>query len=148
MLNLTFKALNGKINMITEDEIMENGKVFAIETTVTDKDTAKVFGSGTLPVLATPRMLALMEEASYKCVAEMLDEGSSTVGTHLDVKHLASTPVGMKVMVESTLVEADGRRLVFDVKAYDEAGLIGEGKHERFVVFSEKFVAKTYSKLK
>lgn len=127
---------------------MKIGKVFGIETTVTDKDTAKVFGSGTLPVLATPRMLALMEEASYKCVAEMLDEGSSTVGTHLDVKHLASTPVGMKVMVESTLVEEDGRRLVFDVKAYDEAGLIGEGKHERFVVFSEKFVAKTYSKLK
>ena len=127
---------------------MEIGKVFTIETTVTEKDTAKAFGSGTLPVLATPRMLALMEEASYKCVAEMLDEGSSTVGTLLDVKHLASTPVGMKVMVESTLVEADGRRLVFDVKAYDESGLIGEGKHERFVVFSEKFVAKTYSKLK
>lgn len=127
---------------------MEIGKVFAIETTVTDKDTAKVFGSGTLLVLATPRMLALMEEASYKCVADELDEGSSTVGTHLDVKHLAATPVGMKVKVESTLEEADGRRLVFDVKAYDEVGLIGEGKHERFVVFSEKFVAKTYAKLK
>ena len=127
---------------------MEIGKVFNIETTVTENDTAKVFGSGTLPVLATPRMIALMEEASYKCVADELDEGSSTVGTCLDVKHLAATPVGMKVKVESTLTEVDGRRLVFNVKAYDEAGLIGEGKHERFVVFSEKFVAKTYAKLK
>ena len=93
VLNLTFKALNGKIKSITEDEIMRIGKVFAIETTVTDKDTAKVFGSGTLPVLATPRMLALMEEASYKCVAEMLDEGSSTVGTHLDVSILPQLPL-------------------------------------------------------
>jgi predicted thioesterase len=128
--------------------MLEAGKTFVIEKEVTGLDTAKVFGSGELEVLATPKMIALMEEASYKCVADGLDEGCSTVGTYLDVKHLAATPVGMKVMVESTLVEADGRRLVFNVKAYDEAGLIGEGKHERFVVFSEKFVAKTYAKLK
>ena len=126
--------------------MLEAGKTFIIEKEVTELDTAKVFGSGELEVLATPKMIALMEEASYKCVADGLDKGSSTVGTYLDVKHLAATPVGMKVRVESILDEVDGRKLVFTVKAYDEAGLIGEGKHERFVIFVEKFVAKTYSK--
>ncbi len=128
--------------------MLEAGKTFIIEKEVTELDTAKVFGSGELDVLATPKMIALMEEASYKCVADGLDEGSSTVGTYLDVKHLAATPVGMMVKVESTLDMVDGRKLVFTVKAYDEAGLIGEGKHERFVILAEKFVAKTYSKLK
>lgn len=127
--------------------MLDTGLTFAIEKEVTENDTAKVFGSGELDVLATPRMIALMEEASYKCVSKELDEGASTVGTYLDVKHLAATPVGMKVKVESTLDAVDGRRLVFSVKAYDESGIIGEGKHERFIIFSEKFVAKTYSKL-
>jgi len=127
--------------------MLEAGKTFVIEKEVTELDTAKVFGSGELEVLATPKMIALMEEASYKCVADGLDAGCSTVGTYLDVKHLAATPVGMRVKVESTLDEIDGRKLVFTVKVYDESGLIGEGKHERFVIFAEKFVAKTYSKL-
>ncbi|MBQ9743817.1 MAG: thioesterase family protein [Clostridia bacterium] len=127
--------------------MLEAGKTFVIEAQVTENDTAKVFGSGELEVLATPKMIALMEEASYKCVAAGLDEGSSTVGTYMGAKHLAATPVGMKIKVESTLTEVDGRRLVFSVKAYDECGLIGEGDHERFVIFAEKFVAKTYAKL-
>ena len=127
--------------------MIEAGKKYTFETVVREEDTAKAFGSGELMVLATPRMIALMEEASYKCVSKELDEGASTVGTYLDVKHLAATPVGMKVKVESTLDAVDGRRLVFSVKAYDESGIIGEGKHERFIIFSEKFVAKTYSKL-
>lgn len=127
--------------------MLEAGRIFVIEREVTENDTAKAFGSGELEVLATPKMIALMEEASYKCVADGLDAGASTVGTYLDVKHLAATPVGMKVKVESALEEVDGRRLVFALKAYDECGLIGEGKHERFVVFSEKFVTKAYAKL-
>ena len=127
--------------------MLEAGKTFVIEKEVTGLDTAKVFGSGELEVLATPKMIALMEEASYKCVADGLDTGSSTVGTYLDVKHLAATPVGMKVRVESTLDAVDGRKLTFTVKAYDEAGLIGEGKHERFIVNSDKFVSKAYQKL-
>ena len=127
--------------------MLEVSKTYTLEIEVTENDTAKVFGSGELSVLATPKMIALMEEASYKCVGADLDEGASTVGTYLDVKHLAATPVGMKVRVESTLCEVDGRRLVFQVKAFDEAGLIGEGKHERFIIFAEKFLAKTYSKL-
>ena len=104
-------------------------------------------GSGTLAVLATPRMIALMEESAYKCIERYLDQGQSSVGTYLDVKHLSATPVGMEVYAESEITEIDGRRIVFCVRAYDEKGIIGEGKHERFIVFSEKFVNKTYQKL-
>ncbi len=127
--------------------MLDAGLTFTIEKNITENDTAKALGSGELEVLATPKMIALMEEASYKCVSGKLDAGASTVGTYLDIKHLAATPVGMKVTVESVLTEVDGRRLVFSVKAYDEGGLIGEGQHERFIIFSEKFVAKTYAKL-
>ena len=126
---------------------MQIGQKNQIKTTVTENDTAKVFGSGELLVLATPRMIALMEECSYKCISADLDEGASTVGTSLNVKHLSATPVGMEVTVEAEISEIDGRRVCFLVKAYDECGLIGEGTHERFIVFSEKFTQKTYSKL-
>jgi predicted thioesterase len=126
---------------------MEIGAKFKVTIKVEEKDTAMAHGSGTLAVLATPRMIALMEESAYKCIDKYLEEGQSSVGTYLDVKHLAATPVGMEVYAESEVTEVDGRRVVFSVKAYDEKGLIGEGKHERFIVFSGKFVAKTYQKL-
>ena len=114
---------------------------------VEEKDTAICHKSGTLAVLATPRMIALMEESAYKCIEKYLDEGQSSVGTYLDVKHISATPVGMEAYAESEVIEVDGRRVVFSLKAYDEKGLIGEGRHERFIVFSEKFVTKTYQKL-
>ena len=126
---------------------MEIGAKFKVTIKVEEKDTAMAHGSGTLAVLATPRMIALMEESAYKCIDKYLEEGQSSVGTYLDVKHLAATPVGMEVYAESEVIEIDGRKVVFSVKAYDEKGLIGEGKHERFIVYSEKFVAKTYQKL-
>lgn len=117
------------------------------EITVTEALTAASFGSGTLPVYATPAMIALMENTAYKSVAEYLEEGSGTVGTLMDVKHVAATPVGMKVTCETELVKADGRALAFSVKAYDECGLIGEGTHERFIIMEEKFLGKTNQKL-
>ena len=126
---------------------MEIGAKFKVTTKVEEKDTALSYGSGTLSVLATPRMIALMEGSAYKCIEKYLEDGQSSVGTYLDVKHLSATPVGMEVYAESEVVEVDGRRVVFSVKAYDEKGIIGEGKHERFIVFSEKFVSKTYQKL-
>lgn len=126
---------------------MQIGQKNQIKTKVTENDTAKAFGSGELLVLATPRMIALMEECSYKCVSESLEVGSSTVGTSINVKHLSATPIGMKVTIEAEITEIYGRRVCFSVKAYDECGLIGEGTHERFIVYSEKFTAKTYSKL-
>ena len=109
-------------------------------------NTAEVYGSGDLPVFATPAMIGLMEFTASKSVAEHLEKGQSTVGTIVNVKHLAATPVGMEVYCESELVEIDRRRLVFNVKAYDECGLIGEGVHERFIIDVEKFMEKTNSK--
>jgi len=126
---------------------MEIGAKFKVTIRVTENDTAKAHGSGTLDVLATPRMIALMEESAYKCIDKYLENGQSSVGTYLDVKHLSATPVGMEVYAESEIIEVDGRRVVFSVKAYDEKGLIGEGKHERFIIFSERFLSKTYQKL-
>lgn len=128
--------------------MIEVGMEYTTEITVSENDTAKMIGSGLLEVFATPRMCALMEESAYKCVMAELDEGASTVGTSLNISHLSATPVGMKVKAVATVTGIDGRKISFDLKAYDETGLIGEGTHERFVVFSEKFVAKTYSKLK
>ena len=123
------------------------GKKNQIKTTVSKNDTAKVFGSGELEVLATPRMIALMEECAYKCISDTLEEGATTVGTLMNVKHLSATPVGMEVTIEAEVTENEGRRVCFSVKAYDECGLIGEGTHERFIVYSEKFTQKTYAKL-
>ena len=114
--------------------------------TVSNDNTAAAMGSGTLAVFATPAMIALMEKTAYVSVQNELDEGCGSVGTLLNVKHLAATPVGMTVTCESELVEIDNRRLVFTVKAYDEKGLIGEGTHERFIVQNEKFLAKTNAK--
>ncbi len=127
--------------------MIEIGKEYTKEIVVTENDTAKVVGSGELEVFATPKMCALMEECAYKCIADDLEEGASSVGTSLNIKHLSATPVGMKVIIKATITEVDGRKIVFSLFANDEAGLIGEGTHERFIVYAEKFVAKTYSKL-
>jgi predicted thioesterase len=103
--------------------------------------------SGALDVYATPAMIALMENTAFESVAPYLEPGSGTVGTALNVKHVSATPVGMKVTCETELVKVDGRALTFSVKAYDEAGLIGEGEHERFIIYEEKFQAKADAKL-
>jgi predicted thioesterase len=118
------------------------------EITVTQELTAKAMCSGSLDVFATPAMIALMENTAFESVAAELEPGSGTVGTALNVKHVSATPVGMKVTCETELVKVDGRALTFSVKAYDEAGLIGEGEHERFIIFEEKFQAKADAKLK
>ena len=115
--------------------------------TVTENNTAKSVGSGSLSVYATPAMLALIERAACEALKGALNEGETSVGTLLNVKHLSATPVGMQVSATAELVESEGRRLVFKVTANDECGLIGEGMHERFIVYSEKFTEKTYSKL-
>ena len=128
--------------------MIQVGMEYTLEIKVGENDTARALGSGELEVLATPRMCALMEESAYKCVMAELEEGASTVGTLLNISHLSATPVGMNVKAVATVTGVDGRKISYDIKAYDEAGLIGEGTHERFIVFSEKFVARTYSKLK
>lgn len=118
------------------------------ELLVDENYSAKTMGSGTLEVFATPAMIALMEKTAWKSVQDHLEEGQGTVGIALDVKHVAATPLGMKVCCESLLIQIDGKKLTFSVKAYDEVGLIGEGTHERFIVMNEKFQNKANEKVK
>ena len=121
--------------------MLETGIKGTKEITVTNELTAKTFKSGTLDVYATPAMIALMEDVAFESVASELEEGNGTVGTLINVKHVAATPVGMKVTCETELTKIDGRALTFSVKAFDECGLIGEGVHERFIINDEKFQA-------
>ncbi len=114
--------------------------------TVNHKQTAAFYGSGALEVFATPAMIALLEETAWKSVQPFLDAGLGTVGTRVDVRHLAATPLGMQVTCESELVEIDRRRLVFKVDVFDESGKIGEGTHERFIIQNDKFFAAANAK--
>lgn len=115
--------------------------------TVTDEKTAEAVGSGGLKVYATPAMIALMEKTALMSVSGELDDGMTTVGTKIDIVHTSASPVGSTITCESELTEIDRRRLVFTVTAYDDAGEIGKGTHERFIVDSAKFMEKTAAKL-
>ena len=125
---------------------MEAGITGKQTITVTEEKTAQAMGSGTLPVFATPAMIALMENTASKSVEAKLDEGAGTVGTLINVKHVSATPVGKDVTCETKLDEVDRNRLVYEVKAYDAAGVIGEGTHERFIIDNERFLAKAEAK--
>lgn len=114
---------------------------------VTEKNSAKTMGSGLLDVYATPSMVALMEGCCHESITSELEEGWGSVGTSLNIKHVSATPIGMEVRCESELVKVDERALTFEVKAYDEKGLIGEGVHERFLIQNDKFMSKTQAKL-
>ncbi len=111
-------------------------------TVVVHENTAASVGAGGVEVFGTPMMVALMENASWQAVIEGLEEGQVTVGTVVDVRHLAATPLGQKVRAEAELIEVDGRRLVFKVEAFDERRKIGEGRHERTIVHLERFLSR------
>ncbi len=127
--------------------MLETGLKYTKTETVNESNTAAKVGSGLLPVYATPAMIALLEGTCAEAVANLLDEGMTTVGTKLDVEHVAATPIGMDVRCECELTQIDRRRLVFKVEICDKAGLIGRGTHERFIVDSEKFMSKVTAKL-
>ena len=114
---------------------------------VEQEDTAKVVGSGDLLVYATPCMVALMEGAACESIAPFLAEGESSVGTALNLSHTAATPVGMEVRAESIVTAVDGRKVTFEITAFDEAGQIGKATHERVIVKVDRFLEKTYDKL-
>lgn len=113
---------------------------------VNESNIAKTLRSGELKVYATPAMVALMEEAAYKSIQDELEEGKGSVGILMNIKHLASTPIGMEVIAKSELIEIDRKRMVFKVEAFDERGKIGEGIHERFIIDNEEFQNKTDNK--
>lgn len=117
------------------------------ETLVEKEDTANAVGSGDLMVYATPCMVALMEGAACESVAPFLADGESTVGVSMEVKHLSATPVGMEVRAESKVTAVDGRKITFEIVAFDEAGEIGRATHERVIVKADRFLEKAYDKL-
>lgn len=117
-------------------------------TTVDHTNTAASLGSGLVPVFGTPSLIALLELAAVHAVAESLPPGSTSVGTHLDVRHLAATPIGMVVHATATLTAVEGRRLIFAVEAYDEVEKVGEGSHTRVIVEAARFVQRAEAKLR
>ncbi len=116
------------------------------ETVVVPENTAQAVGSGLVPVFATPHMIALMENAAVNAVQAQLAAGEGTVGTRLDVTHDAATPVGMNVWAEAELTAVEGRKLTFAVAAFDARDQIGGGTHERFIIQTEKFLARVEAK--
>lgn len=114
---------------------------------VTEENTAAAMGSGTLPVFATPAMIALCENTCATMVEELLGEGITSVGTRIDIEHLSASPIGTEITCKATLTAFDGRRLDYTAEVYDNAGLIGKGAHTRFTVKADSFLKKANAKL-
>jgi fluoroacetyl-CoA thioesterase len=131
-----------------EKDTLRVGLSTSIESKVYQENTAEEMGSGSLAVYATPSMAALMEKAALTAVEQHLPAGSSTVGTSLSIRHMAATPVGMRVRAVAELVEIQDRKLTFKIEAFDEAEKIGEGMHERYIIDVDRFTSKVQAKRK
>jgi predicted thioesterase len=118
-----------------------------VELVVGEEHTAPSIGSGKVRVLATPVMINLIEAAALKAIEHLLQPGYQSLGIHLDVHHVAATPVGMRARAIAEVMKVDGRRVTFKVEARDEKDLIGHGTHERVVVNVAKFDARVQKKL-
>jgi predicted thioesterase len=123
------------------------GLIGEVAITVMEDDTAERWGSGLVPALGTPTLVAILENAAVKALNGHLPPGQTSVGGRIDIRHLAPTPVGMDVRARAELVEVSDRRLVFQVEAWDEVEKIGEATHDRFVVDEERFIAKAEAKV-
>ena len=128
-------------------ENLKIGLKNSAESIVTENDTALKIGSGSLKVLATPKMIALMEKSAADLVEKLLPEEFTSVGISLNIQHTAPTPINMKFSAQSEIISLDGRKIIFEVVANDERGEIGRGTHERFIVERKKFQSKADSKI-
>lgn len=126
---------------------LNNGVVGKADTVVDENNTAEAVGSGSLKVFATPMMVALMEKSAVNALADFLDEGETTVGTGINISHVAASPVGIGITATAEVTNVNGREITFKLSASDSVGLIGEGTHTRFVVNAEKFQIKTNNKI-
>ena len=122
--------------------MLKEGLTFTSKTTVTDALTAKSLGSGDMDVLATPAMVALMENAAMMAVAPELPRGMTTVGGHIETSHLRPSKVGAKIEAKAVLEKIDGKKLFFAVEAMQDGNVIGQGKHLRFIVDRDKFLSR------
>lgn len=125
---------------------LKTGMLGEARTKVTDENTAIKYGSGAANVFATPAMIGLMENASINSVDSYLPKGYATVGTKVEIRHTAATPIGMEVVAHSELLEIDGLKLRFKIDAYDEKEKIGEGTHTRYIIKWDEFSKKVESK--
>jgi fluoroacetyl-CoA thioesterase len=125
---------------------LEPGATNTLTIVVDESMTADRFGNTGVHVLATPMLVSYFELAAHQLVMPALEPGQGTVGSHIDIRHLAATPIGMRVTFRATLTERDGRRLVFRVEADDERDHVGEGTHERFVVDMKTFMGRIAAK--
>ena len=128
--------------------MIQTGTKGHLEITVTQDKTAKTMGSGELEVFATPAMISLIEETAWRSVSDLLEPGEGTVGTRIEISHISATPVGIRITCETEVAVADRRRIVFDVRVFDEFGKIGEGTHERYIVQNDRFLQKAGEKLR
>ena len=126
--------------------MIQTGTKGHLEITVTQDKTAKTMGSGELEVFATPAMISLIEETAWRSVSGLLESGEGTVGTRISISHTSATPVGIRITCETEVSVVDRRRIVFDVRVFDEFGKIGEGTHERFIVQNDRFLQKADEK--
>ena len=129
------------------DKQLKPGLSGTAEIVVGTRDTAPHVGSGKIGVLATPIMVNLMEAAALQAVERFMPPGHQTVGTHLDVRHFAATPVGLTVRAHAELIGVEGRTLTFRIRADDEREPIGEGVHERLIINVERFDARMQRKI-
>jgi fluoroacetyl-CoA thioesterase len=113
-----------------------------VHVVVAEEDTATALGSGDVPVLATPRLLALAEAATVAAVGDHLEPGATSVGTSVALEHRAASPIGAEVVAVAQLIEVDGRRLVFNIEAREDTRVVGAGRIERVVVDRAKFLAR------
>lgn len=136
-------------NIMTEEKMLMEMKVgdsIILSEEVVSDNTASTWGSGSLPVYATPAMVLLVEKAAVKLLSDKLDEGFTTVGTNLNIAHISATPIGGTIKCQCTLSEIDRKRLEFHVEITDAKGRVGIGRHERFIVESEPFMEKAKHK--
>lgn len=123
------------------------GRSASVTITVTEHNTAKAVGSGSLDVFATPMMLALMERASCECLADALEPGQTSVGTSVSIEHTAASPIGAEITATAVITGIDGRKIDFAVSAADHKGEIGRGTHVRFIVDAERFRTKAEARV-
>lgn len=122
------------------------GKNKTVQKQVIKELTASAVGSGSVNVFATPMMIALAEEAAAACIQPELKEGQTSVGTHIAMRHIAATPVGMQVRATATVTAVNGKEISFEIQAFDEAGPIGSGTHKRVIVWQETFEERAKQK--
>jgi len=117
-------------------------KTATATTVVSESNTAKTVGSGNLDVFATPMMVALMEQAACECLASDLEPQQTSVGTLVNVTHIAASAIGTEITASAKIVKVDGRKVCFDIHAFDGTSEIGSGTHERFIIDAERFMQK------